>query len=114
MNEFENGYYWVSYQGMKPVIFEKDDTGWSAMGIETEPDFKDYEILGRVGEWCSDEKEKALHKHVASGSTRIDKYGEIVSPDGGVNECSVCKYFKLSENKQPCKSCTLDTGEYYR
>lgn len=44
----DNGYYWVSYQGMKPVIFEKDDTGWSAMGIETEPDFRGYKILGKV------------------------------------------------------------------
>lgn len=48
MKKLENGYYWVSYKDMKPIIMEKDDYGWSAMGIEHEPDMSNYKILSKV------------------------------------------------------------------
>lgn len=51
MNDLKPGYYWVSYKGGKPKIFERDEFGWSAMGIETEPSLHDYEILGKVTDW---------------------------------------------------------------
>ena len=53
MSELENGYYWVSYKDMKPVIMEKEDDSWYAIGIETEADIIGYKILGKVSEWDS-------------------------------------------------------------
>lgn len=81
MSEFENGYYWVSYKGMKPVIMEKDNYGWNAMGIETEPDLTDYKVLGKVSEWdLSVPQANELSPHV-SGSA-FPKY-----------DCDDCKHY---------------------
>ncbi|MDN5291782.1 MAG: hypothetical protein PWQ06_2021 [Anaerophaga sp.] len=64
MSDYEKGYYWVSYKGMKPVIMEKDEYGWNAMGIEHEPNMSEYTILGKVSEWCSDTDATAILPHV--------------------------------------------------
>lgn len=60
MSDLKDGFYWVKYKDMEPVIFQKEDDSWYAFGIETEADITDYEILGKVSEWSSDER-SGLH-----------------------------------------------------
>lgn len=97
MNDLENGYYWVSYKGMKPVIFEKETNGWYAMGIETEPDFTDYKILGKVSEWCSNENEQALHKHFVN--CRVSGFVAMNKGEYDIENMSFYKTKKKAERE---------------
>ena len=60
MSDLKDGFYWVKYKDMEPVIFQKEGESWYAFGIETEADITGYEILGEVSEWSSDES-SGLH-----------------------------------------------------
>lgn len=47
-DEFEDGYYWFSYMGGKPVIFQKEGSDWLGMGVEHDVDLSNYAYLGKV------------------------------------------------------------------
>lgn len=92
MSEFENGYYWVSYDGMEPVIMEKDTYGWNAMGIEHEPDMTNYEVLGKVSEWSSSIPQANELLPLVSKQSEPFRCFEIHRPIIPANGCTVqCK-----------------------
>ncbi|WP_346856566.1 hypothetical protein [uncultured Draconibacterium sp.] len=79
MNELEHGYYWISYRGHEPIIWEYDGM-WMACGNEhAEFSLEDgYKIVGKVSELVSDEKEKALHKHFVSKCGGIERETSLI------------------------------------
>lgn len=96
MSELEEGYYWVKNEEDEKLIMEFDGVHWWRYGYgvlnENLPD--GYDLLGKVSDWCSNEKEKALHKHIVSNNE------ERVT----VN-CRNCKHIDDHNKHQPCDIC---------
>lgn len=71
MNDLKDGYYWIRYKNEEPEIYQFKKGEWFAHGIDYAIYIGEmYTMIGVVSEWCSDEKEKALHKHDVSFSLR--------------------------------------------
>lgn len=92
MSDLINGYYWVSYKGMKPTILEKHDFGWNYMGSEIEADLYDHKILGAVSEFNSETSDEKCNLASVNGC-----YSELDMKDtfeAGMYYERSCAYYK--------------------